>query len=99
MHPNFGPHMLRKFPNQMGFPPQMNPNMAPIDTLDKNAKRDYYGEILYTKISTNKQFGQIAEFYSKIVGIFLDLDEQILERLIHDEQYFTQQVVETVRVK
>jgi hypothetical protein len=87
--------MLRKFPHQHAFPPQM----IPLEALDKNAKRDYFGEILYTKISTNKQFGQIAEFYSKIVGIFLDLDEHVLERLIYDEQYFTQQVVETVRVK
>jgi hypothetical protein len=85
--------MLRKFPHQNTFP-----QMMPLDGLDKNAKRDYFGEILYTKISTNKQFGQIVEFYSKIVGIFLDLDEPILERLIHDEQYFTQQVIETVRV-
>jgi hypothetical protein len=85
--------MLRKFPNQHPFP-----QMMPMDTLDKNAKRDYFGEILYTKISTNKQFGQIAEYYSKIVGIFLDLDEPVLERLVQDELYFTQQVVETVRV-
>jgi hypothetical protein len=86
--------MLRKFPNQPGFPQQM----MPVNTLDKNSKRDYFGEMLYTKISTNMQFGQIADLHSKIVGIFLDLDEPVLQRLITDEIYFTQQVVETVRV-
>ncbi len=87
--------MLRKFPPQTAFMPHP---MMPIDTMDKNAKRDFFGEQLFTKISTNKQFGHISDFYSKIVGIFLDLDDNIIERLIHDELYFTQQVSETVRV-
>jgi hypothetical protein len=88
--------MLRKFPNQPTF---MGPYPGmPIDTLDKNAKRDFYGEQLFTKISSNKQFGHISDYYSKIVGIFLDLEDGVIERLIHDDFYFTQQVTETVRV-
>jgi hypothetical protein len=84
--------MLRKFPPQTAF---MGPMPIPIDP---HAKRDFFGEQLFTKISTNKQFGHISEYYSKIVGIFLDLDDAVIERLIHDELYFTQQVIETVRV-
>ena len=90
--------MLRKFPPQTSF---MQPYPTPVinlSNLDKNARRDYYGEQLFTKISSNKQFGQLSNFYSKIVGIFLDLDDHIIERLINDELYFTQQVSETVRV-
>jgi RNA recognition motif-containing protein len=101
MPPNFGPHMLRKFPpqsmgKQPGFPNQMGG--MPIDVVDPGMRRDYYGERLFSKISTNMQFGNISEYYSKIVGIFLDLEDHIIERLIHDDQYFVQQVSETVRV-
>jgi len=103
----FGPHMLRKFPPQTNFvkppmmPPQMHPNMGgmPMDMmLDKNARRDYFGEKLYTKISSNPGFAQYADYFSKIVGIFLDLDDPIIERLITDDNYFNTQVIETIRL-
>ena len=35
---------------------------------------------------------------TKIVGIFLDLDDPIIERLINDDGYFHNQVMETFRV-
>ena len=103
MNPNFGPHMLRKFPPQTAFvkPPMYPQQMGgmPMDMLDAGARRDYYGERLFSKISTNVQFGKISDYYSKIVGIFLDLEDNVIERLIHDDQYFVQQVSETVRVR
>lgn len=101
--------MLRKFPPQTAFV-KPNFNMPPnqpmhypnqpvnIEGLDKNDKRDYYGEILYTKISSNEQFGRFSEYFSKIVGIFLDLEPHVIERLIHDDNYFGQQVFETIRL-
>jgi hypothetical protein len=94
--------MLRKFPPQTPFggqpmyPPTQN-NM-PLEMLDKDARRDFFGERLFSKISTNVQFGKISDFYSKIVGIFLDLQDHVIERLLQDDQYFVQQVSETVRV-
>jgi hypothetical protein len=66
--------------------------------MDSNTRRDYYGERLFSKISTNMKFANISEYFSKIVGIFLDLDDHVIERLIHDDFYFEQQVSETVRV-
>ena len=85
--------MLRKFPPQTSFKPIMQ-----MEMLDINARRDYYGERLYTKISSSQQFMQYSELFSKIVGIFLDLDNNIIDRLIEDEHYFYNQVVETIRV-
>jgi len=36
--------------------------------------------------------------FSNIVGIFLDLDEPVIERLITDDKYFDLQVRETIRL-
>ncbi len=85
--------MLRKFPPQTSFKPMMQ-----MDMLDINARRDYYGERLYTKISSSPQFMQYTDLFSKIVGIFLDLDNPVIDRLIDDDQYFHNQVIETIRV-
>jgi len=105
-----GMNMNMQGMNQMGYPQGMN-NMNPmmfqqgqnfqpmhLEGLDKNARRDFYGEKLYTKISSNPQFAQMNEHFSKIVGIFLDLDDPVIERLIMDDTYFGQQVFETVRL-
>ncbi len=37
-------------------------------------------------------------YFTKIVGIFLDLDEQFIVKLIAEDKYFADQVIETVRV-
>jgi hypothetical protein len=101
--------MLRQ--QQMGMPMNMM-GMGPMGTMgmpmmgmdqemllnDPNAKRDYYGERLYSKISSNSNYANISDFFSKIVGIFLDLEEQVIERLIKDDTYFDIQVRETVRL-
>ncbi|MFO0515440.1 MAG: hypothetical protein ACK5YA_01180 [bacterium] len=85
-----------------GMPMNMNMNMMGMDQEmmmnDPNAKRDYYGERLYSKISSNPNYANISDFFSKIVGIFLDLEEQVIERLIKDDTYFDIQVRETVRL-
>jgi hypothetical protein len=96
-HPNMYPHPQMPMVPPQQFPPQFAP--VQLDGLDKNARRDYFGEKLYTKISSNPQFSNMAEYFSKIVGIFLDLDDQVIERLINDDVYFGQQVYETVRVR
>lgn len=99
------PHMQNSA-SQLGMPmqpiqPMQNmplPPQVPLDGIDKNARRDYFGERLYTKISSNPQFSNMSDYFSKIVGIFLDLDDAVIDRLINDEFYFGQQVFETVRV-
>jgi hypothetical protein len=100
--PNMVPQMpIPNMPNsQYGmsmFPQQMTP--MPMEVFDKNTRRDYYGEKLYTKISSNPQFSSMSDYFSKIVGIFLDLEDPVIERLVNDDVYFGQQVYETVRVK
>ena len=102
--------MMRQ--QQMGGMPMNMMGMGPMGTMgmpmmgmdqdmlmnDPNAKRDYYGERLYSKISSNPNYANISDFFSKIVGIFLDLEEQVIERLIKDDTYFDIQVRETVRL-
>ncbi len=85
-------------PMQYGMPNQVMPVQMGMENLDKSTRRDFYGEKLYTKISSNPQFSTMNDYFSKIVGIFLDLDDHVIERLINDDVYFSQQVVETVRV-
>lgn len=53
---------------------------------------------LYAKISSNPTYQSINELFQKIVGIFLDLDEGIIRRLIADDLYFDAQVRDTVRL-
>ena len=65
---------------------------------DPNAKLDYYGEKLYTKISSNENYAHVSELFSRIVGIFLDLEEEVIQRLIQDDKYFDLQVRETIRL-
>ena len=69
-----------------------------LEMLDKNARRDFYGERLFTKISTVPQYAAHSDLFSKIVGIFLDLEDTVIERLIEDNNYFNVQVIETIRV-
>jgi hypothetical protein len=88
-----GPHMLRKFPPQMAMRSTMG-----VEMLDKNARRDFYGERLFTKISSMPQYVPYADLFSKIVGIFLDLDDGVIARLIEDDNYFNVQAIETIRV-
>lgn len=66
--------------------------------MDLNARNDFYGEKLYIKISHMSQFSKHSNYFSKIVGIFLDLDDNVLEKLIKDDKYFVEQVQETIKL-
>ena len=62
----FGPHMLRKFPPQSPFmrpPHEMERNGPPMmreqvdfSQMDRNTRRDFFGEKLFTRISSNPRF-------------------------------------------
>jgi len=99
MHPNMQMGGMQM--NQM-----MNPNMMMgggvdinmVQDMDATAKRDYFGEKLYGKISSNPHYVGMSDMFSKIVGIFLDLEELVIERLINDDTYFDIQVRETMRL-
>jgi len=106
----FGQNMLRKFPvngpmgGMGGMPPQqmpfmMNPmNQLPdLSTMDPSTKREFFGERLYQKVSMNPSYGKFSDLHGKIIGIFLDLDENVITRLIQDDQFFNGQVQDTVR--
>lgn len=87
-------NMPNMMPNQM-----MNPSMNMNMPVDKNTRRDYFGDRLFSKISSMQQFSKMTEHFSKIVGIFLELDDNIIEKLINDEAFLTSQVNETYKVK
>ena len=71
-----------------------NPQFAkriPIQSINNNSMEKYrkeiFGEKLFNKLSINQNFFKYREFFSKIVGIFLDLDEEILKKLLnYDEE-------------
>merc|ERR1712032_1701220 len=80
--------MNRNMPNMM--PQQMmNPQMGMNMPVDKNTRRDYFGDRLFSKMT---------EHFSKIVGIFLELEDSIIEKLINDEAFLTSQVNETYKL-
>ena len=76
----------------------MPPQQPDPRTMDKTTRQDYYGEQLFTKISKNPAFSSHANYFSKIVGIFLDLDDNIIEKLLRDDKYFQEQVEETIHL-
>ena len=44
------------------------------------------------------QFNQYSNYFTKIVGIFLDLDDNVLDKLIKDDKYFIEQIQETIKL-
>jgi RNA recognition motif-containing protein len=108
--PVFAPQMLRKFPfnnpgfnpSQMGFPPsQFNPppqqNNIDISQMDDNTKKEFFGDKLFSKISMNQSYAKFNDLHGKIVGIFIELEDNVLLRLLQDDNYFHTQVMATVR--
>lgn len=111
MHPGmFPPNMnMMQMPGPMmmnnrqmpGMMPQqmMNQQMNMNIPVDKNTRRDYFGDRLFSKISSLPQFSKMTEHFSKIVGIFLELEDSIIEKLCSDEAFLVSQVNETYKVK
>jgi len=65
--------------------------------LSADLERENNGELLYRKISTNLTFQDSTMYHPKIVGIFLDLERDVIDRLLRDDVYFTSQVEQTLR--
>ncbi len=74
------------------------PKQPSSPKMDKNARTDYYGEKIYEKISKAQKYAAYESIFPKIVGIFLDLNDGVIERLLTDDQYFDEQVEETIRL-
>ena len=99
MMPIGRPIMMPPFNNNMRPQPMMGmPQQQDPRTMDKTTRQDYYGEQLFTKISKNPAFTNYANYFSKIVGIFLDLEDSIIEKLLKDDKYFQEQVEETIHL-
>ena len=95
-------NMPRRLPlmniNNMNIQNNINNNQPPKQPMDKNARTDYYGEKIYEKIAKDQKFAAYESYFPKIVGIFLDLSDGVVERLINDDKYFEEQVEETIRL-
>ena len=93
------PRMMPPYNNNMRQPPMM-PTQQPMENakMDPNARADFFGEQLFTKISRTPAFENYANYFSKIVGIFLDLDDNVIDKLLKDDNYFNQQVKETINL-
>lgn len=97
----FNPQLLRKFPPQVrqGMNPPVVMNRPPeFEGVDPNARREYFGDRLYAKIASNPKFATFQDLFPKIIGIFLDLSDPYIERLMVDDEYFTIQVNEAVKL-
>ena len=79
-------------------PLQSQQSQSDEKNMDKNARTDYYGEKIYEKIAKDEKFTAYESYFPKIVGIFLDLSDGIIERLLNDDKYFNEQVEETIRL-
>ena len=79
-------------------PPRKQEQTGYNNRMDSNARTDYYGEKIYEKISKDKKYAAYESYFPKIVGIFLDLSDGVVERLINDDKYFDEQVEETIRL-
>ena len=79
-------------------PPRKQEQTGNNNRMDSNARTDYYGEKIYEKISKDKKYAAYESYFPKIVGIFLDLSDGVIERLINDDKYFDEQVEETIRL-
>ena len=79
-------------------PPIQQQSQSDDNKMDKNARTDYYGEKIYEKIAKDEKFARYESYFPKIVGIFLDLSDGVIERLLNDEKYFDDQVEETIRL-
>lgn len=67
-------------------------------TYDKNSYFTLIGERLYSKLIKFPLFSNFSLLFSKIVGMFLDLEEKVIYRLLNDENYFIFQVKEAIQV-
>ena len=43
-------------------------------------------------------FNSYQSLFPKIIGVFLDLEDSLIEKLLRDDKYFMQQVSETVKL-
>ncbi len=68
-------------------------------TYDKQSYLNLLGERLFSKLSSMPVFFNFSILFSKIVGMFLDLNEKVIHRLINDDNYFIFQVKDAVQVK
>ncbi len=68
-------------------------------TYDIQSYLNILGERLYAKLSRMPILSNFRNLFSKIVGMFLDLNEKVIHRLINDDNYFIFQVKDAVQVK
>ena len=94
---NFNSMIPTMMTSLASFPSFINPQISQ-PKMDLNARNDFFGEKLYSKVSRIPQFNKHSNYFSKIVGIFLDLDDNVLEKLIKDDKYFVEQVKETIKL-
>ncbi len=64
--------------------------------MEPTNRRDYFGEKLFLKIAKDPAFSNYTNYFSKIVGIFLDLEDSVIIKMLIDDKYFNTQVKETI---
>ena len=101
--PRYPPQRMPGFTGPM-MPPmnmqmmQMPQQQFPPANMTKAAAKDFYGEQLFSKISNYPMFKDYSTYFSKIVGIFIELEDNVVNKLLTDNSYFERQVNETIKL-
>ena len=83
---------------QMQHMPQM-PQMPETKMPFEQSYKMFLGEKLFSKLAANQNYSKFSQYFSKIVGIFLELEEPILMKLINNNEFFFFHVNEVIKVK
>ena len=71
-------------------------NIHPKERDYSNERDEYYGEQLFNKISMNPCFTKYENYYPKLVGIFLELEDCVVEKMLENDKYLQENVEECI---
>ena len=63
-----------------------------------NERNNFFGDILYDKIESFPKYQNYCNYFGKIVGMFLELDDDYLYKMIKDDGLLNQRVKEALRL-
>ena len=66
--------------------------------FNPSERYDYFGELLYDKIKSFPVYQNYAHYFLKIIGIFLDLDQITIVKLIINDRFFNVNVQDVINL-
>ena len=72
----------------------INQNLSQPDY--SNERDEYYGEQLFNKISMNPYLTKYENYFPKLVGIFLELEDSVIEKMLENDKYLQENMEECI---